>query len=134
MIGTPTLHQLAHLADQHDWRVVLVGDPRQLQAVGRGGLFREVCATGRVHELATIHRFTNRWEAAALLKLRHGDPSVFDTYEATGGSPPGASTVTSSTSPTPGPANALRAAQWPSLRRATPTWRRSTAAFRPSGS
>ena len=81
MIGTPTLHQLAHLADQHDWRVVLVGDPRQLQAVGRGGLFTEVCATGRVHELATIHRFTNPWEAAASLKLRHGDPTVFDTYE-----------------------------------------------------
>ena len=81
MIGTPTLHQLTQLADRHDWRVVLVGDPRQLQAVGRGGMFAELRATGRVHELATIHRFTNQWEAAASLKLRHGDPTVFDTYE-----------------------------------------------------
>ena len=80
MIGTPTLHQLAHLADHHDWRIALVGDPRQLQAVGRG-MFSELCATGRVHELATIHRFSAGWEAAASLKFRHGDPTVFDTYE-----------------------------------------------------
>ena len=33
----------------HDWRLVLVGDPHQLQAVGRGGMFAELCATGRSH-------------------------------------------------------------------------------------
>ena len=44
MIGTASLHQLVQLADAHGWRMVLVGDPRQLQAVGRGGLFNEVCA------------------------------------------------------------------------------------------
>ena len=81
MIGTPTLDQLTQLADRHAWRIVLVGDPRQLQAVGRGGLFTELCTSGRVHQLATIHRFTHPWEAAASLKLRHGDVSVFDTYE-----------------------------------------------------
>ena len=57
MIGTASLHQLVELADAHGWRLVLVGDPRQLQAVGRGGLFNELCATGRVHELSRIHRF-----------------------------------------------------------------------------
>ena len=81
MIGTSTLNQLAALADSHGWRVALVGDPYQLQAVGRGGMFTELCATGRVHPLTTIHRFTNQWEAAASLKLRHGDPTVLDTYE-----------------------------------------------------
>lgn len=35
---TPKLAQLARLADQHHWRVVLVGDPRQFAAVGRGGM------------------------------------------------------------------------------------------------
>ena len=65
MIGTGDLHQLTHLADAQQWRLVLVGDPHQLQAVGRGGMFGELCATGRTIELDTIHRFHNQWEAAA---------------------------------------------------------------------
>ena len=83
-IGTSTVHQLVRLAHAERWRVVLVGDPRQLQAVGRGGLFTELCATGQVHELARIHRFTHPWEAAASLQLRAGDPVAMDAYEAHG--------------------------------------------------
>ena len=67
-----------------EWRLVLVGDHRQLQAVGRGGLFHELCATGRVEELEQIHRFTEPWEAAASLMLRAGDPRGLDVYEAHG--------------------------------------------------
>ena len=63
---------------------MLVGDPRQLQAVGRGGMFAELCTTTRVHELARLHRFTHPWEAAASLRLRAGDPAVLDVYEAHG--------------------------------------------------
>jgi conjugative relaxase-like TrwC/TraI family protein len=81
-IGTPTLHHLVHLAQAEHWRIVLLGDPRQLQAVGRGGLFHELCVTGRVHELAQIHRFTHPWEAAASLQLRAGDAAALDAYEA----------------------------------------------------
>jgi hypothetical protein len=80
MINTGDLHQLTHLADAQRWRLVLVGDPHQLQAVGRGGMFGELCATGRTIELDTIHRFRNQWEAAASLKLRHGDPTGLDAY------------------------------------------------------
>ena len=80
MINTGDLHQLTHLADAQQWRLVLVGDPHQLQAVGRGGMFGELCATGRAIELDTIHRFHNQWEAAASLKLRHGDPTGLDAY------------------------------------------------------
>ena len=80
MINTGDLHQLTHLADAQQWRLVLVGDPHQLQAVGRGGMFGELCATGRTIELDTIHRFHNQWEAAASLKLRHGDPGGLDAY------------------------------------------------------
>ena len=81
MVGTPSLHQLVDLAEREEWRLALVGDPRQLQAVGRGGLFNELCATGRVHELARLHRFTHPWEAAASLRLRAGDPAGSDVYE-----------------------------------------------------
>ena len=80
MLGTASLAQLAALAEQYQWRVVLIGDPHQLQAVGRGGMFQELCTTGRTLELQKIHRFTNEWEAAASLRLRHGDSAAIDTY------------------------------------------------------
>jgi conjugative relaxase-like TrwC/TraI family protein len=80
MLNTGDLYHLTRLADQQQWRLALVGDPHQLQAVGRGGMFAELCATGRTIELGQIHRFRNDWEAAASLKLRHGDPSGLDAY------------------------------------------------------
>jgi hypothetical protein len=43
-------------------------------------MFDELCRTGRVHELATIHRFRHRWEQAASLQLRAGRPEALDAY------------------------------------------------------
>ena len=80
MLATADLHQLTVLADAHRWRLALVGDPHQLHSVARGGMFAELCATGRPIELDTIHRFHNDWEAAASLKLRHGNPAGLDAY------------------------------------------------------
>jgi conjugative relaxase-like TrwC/TraI family protein len=82
MLSTPALHQLVALAETQRWRLVLVGDHRQLQAVGRGGLFAELCSNGRVDELERLHRFIHRWEATASLQLRSGDPRALDAYEA----------------------------------------------------
>ena len=84
MLSTPALHQLVSLADRNRWRVALVGDPRQLQGVGRGGLLAELCVNGRVEQLERLHRFTHAWEAAASLQLRCGDPRGLDAYEAHG--------------------------------------------------
>lgn len=89
MVSTPALARLTEFAERQGWRLGLVGDPRQLQAVGRGGLFDELCATGRAHELQRIHRFTAEWEAAASLQLRHGDPRGWDAYLAHGRVIPG---------------------------------------------
>ena len=80
MLATKDLHHLTRLADRHHWRIALVGDHHQLYAVGRGGMFAELCATGRTIELEQIHRFHHEWEAAASLKLRHGDPSGLRPY------------------------------------------------------
>lgn len=80
MCGTGALDELIALARAQRWRVVLVGDPRQLQAVGRGGMFDELCRTGRTHELATIHRFRHRWEQTASLQLRRGSTKALDAY------------------------------------------------------
>jgi conjugative relaxase-like TrwC/TraI family protein len=80
MIGTAGLDHLISLAARQQWRLVLVGDPRQLQAVGRGGMFDELSRVGRTHELATIHRFRHDWEQAASLQLRRGDPTALSAY------------------------------------------------------
>ncbi|WP_395156723.1 AAA family ATPase, partial [Ilumatobacter sp.] len=84
MVGTSDLNRLVTLATSEDWRLVLIGDHHQLQAVGRGGMFHELCRNGRAIELDCIHRFHAPWEAAASLQLRHGDPRGLDTYLAHG--------------------------------------------------
>ncbi len=80
MLNTADLHQLINHTDTHGWRLALVGDPHQLHAVGRGGMFDELCATGLTIELDQLHRFTHDWEATATLQLRRGDPEVLNTY------------------------------------------------------
>ncbi len=80
MCGTGALDELIRLAVSQRWRLVLVGDPRQLHAVGRGGMFDELCRTGRTHQLATIHRFRHRWEQQASLQLRSGRAEALDAY------------------------------------------------------
>ena len=83
MLNTGDLHQLTRLADQQHWRLALVGDPHQLQAVGRGGMFAELCATGRTIELEQIHRFRNDWEAAASLQTATRRPDAVSTPTST---------------------------------------------------
>jgi peptidyl-tRNA hydrolase len=90
MVSTPDLWRLTDLAQQLDLRIVLVGDPHQLQAVARGGMFPELAATAaRTVELEHVHRFTQDWEAAASLRLRRGDPAVLSQYRWRGRIEPG---------------------------------------------
>ncbi len=79
--STPKLAELARLADRHRWRVVLVGDPRQFTAVGRGGMFTHLVDTYGATELDRIHRFDHQWERAASIRLRNGDPAVLGDYQ-----------------------------------------------------
>jgi conjugative relaxase-like TrwC/TraI family protein len=84
MLGTGNLDDLVRLAVSQEWRLVLVGDPRQLHAVGRGGMFDELCRSAPTHQLATIHRFRHPWERHASLQLRAANPDALDAYEAHG--------------------------------------------------
>jgi conjugative relaxase-like TrwC/TraI family protein len=83
-VSTPKLAELAGLAEQRAWRVVLVGDPRQFSAVGRGGMFAHLIDTHGAIELDQVHRFANRWEREASLRLRNGDPGVLVEYDRRG--------------------------------------------------
>jgi len=84
MLNTADLHRLVVHAEQRQWRLVLVGDPHQLQAVGRGGMFQELCDTGRTNELEHLHRFAHEWEATNSLRLRAGDPEALHFYNTFG--------------------------------------------------
>jgi conjugative relaxase-like TrwC/TraI family protein len=83
--GMTATDDLAHLVDlvrHHRWRLVAVGDPAQLPAVGRGGVFAHWCNTVPHIELATPRRFRQPWEAEASLLLRAGDPAAAELYAA----------------------------------------------------
>ena len=82
--ATPKLADLARLADRQDWRIVLVGDPRQFSAVGRGGMFAHLVDSYGGIELDQVHRFRHHWERQASLRLRTGDPGVLAEYETRG--------------------------------------------------
>ncbi|MGD9753547.1 MAG: AAA family ATPase, partial [Acidimicrobiia bacterium] len=81
MVATPTLAELARLADQQGWRVVLVGDPLQFLPVGRAGMFDWLVDHGPIIELDRVHRFTEPWERDASLALRAGDADTLAVYE-----------------------------------------------------
>jgi ATP-dependent exoDNAse (exonuclease V) alpha subunit len=83
MIPTARLAELADLADVRGWRIVMAGDPLQFSAVGGGGMFGLLVDTFGAIELDGVHRFSNDWERAASLQLRHGDPNVADIYDTT---------------------------------------------------
>ena len=79
--STPKLAALFRLADQRDWRLVLVGDPRQFTAVGRGGMFAHLVDSHGAVELDQIHRFRHTWERQASLGLRAGDHKALAEYD-----------------------------------------------------
>jgi conjugative relaxase-like TrwC/TraI family protein len=85
MCGTLTLERICQAAAQAGAKVLLVGDPAQLQSVEAGGAFALLAAQrDDTSELADIHRFANDWEKLASLDLRHGHPEAIDTYIAHG--------------------------------------------------
>jgi conjugative relaxase-like TrwC/TraI family protein len=84
MLATDRLAELADLADVRGWRVVLLGDPLQFSAVGRGGMFGLLVDTCDAIELDRVHRFTQPWERDATLRVRAGDPDITYIYDTHG--------------------------------------------------
>lgn len=80
LAGTPNLDRLLTVAREHQARIVLLGDYRQLGAIESGGALRLLAHDAGAVELTTLYRFANPAEAAATLKLRVGDASALDFY------------------------------------------------------
>ena len=82
--ATPKLAALAGLAEREGWRVVMVGDPRQFSAVGRGGMFAHLVDSYGAVDLDQVHRFRHHWERQASLRLRTGAPASLAEYDKRG--------------------------------------------------
>ncbi|QJY45130.1 MobF family relaxase [Pseudonocardia broussonetiae] len=80
MAGTDQLADIQARCAQAGAKLLLVGDPRQLGAVGPGGALADVAKHGIRYELAEVRRFSAEWERAASLRLRDGDPDVLAEY------------------------------------------------------
>lgn len=80
LAGTGSLDRITGLAEQVGAKVLLVGDWSQLQAVDAGGAFGMlVHDRDDAAELTDVHRFTQAWEKANSLALRHGRTPAIDT-------------------------------------------------------
>ncbi|MGH3857218.1 MAG: ATP-dependent DNA helicase, partial [Pseudonocardiaceae bacterium] len=80
MTDTASLVEIHRRCDAAGAKLLLVGDPRQLAAVGAGGSLADVSHHGIRYELAEVRRFSTEWERSASLRLRDGDVSVLDEY------------------------------------------------------
>ena len=75
LAGTFALDRLAAQARQAGAKLLLVGDPAQLGAVGAGGAFGMLVADRACPpELVEARRFTEAWERRASAELRAGSP------------------------------------------------------------
>ncbi|WP_457029295.1 MobF family relaxase [Kitasatospora sp. P5_F3] len=80
MAGTLNLDNLTRIAAERGATVRLLGDYRQLASVESGGALRLIAAEAGAVELTELHRFSDKAEAAATLKIRVGDGGGLDFY------------------------------------------------------
>ncbi|GGQ83746.1 MobF family relaxase [Couchioplanes azureus] len=83
-VSTVDLVRLTQLLEPVAGKLILVGDPEQISAIGPGGMFRYLASLGTTTELREVHRFTDAWEGPASLRLREGDTTVLAEYDRRG--------------------------------------------------
>jgi conjugative relaxase-like TrwC/TraI family protein len=85
MAETRVLAPLLRVADRAGGKVILVGDPAQLPAVGAGGLYTALCERLGAVTLTENRRQHDLSERQALAQLRDGDPEPYLTHAASRG-------------------------------------------------
>lgn len=81
MASTDNLAAITDIAEASGAVVRMIGDPAQLSAVGRGGMFDHLCKTSGAPELDTVVRMgADTEQSNNTLGLRHGDASSLDLY------------------------------------------------------
>ena len=80
MAGTTELADVIDFVIDRGGSVRLIGDNRQLAAVGAGGVLRDVQEAAGAATLAELMRFVDPAEAAATLAVRDGDATAVGFY------------------------------------------------------
>ncbi|MEC5193300.1 MULTISPECIES: MobF family relaxase [unclassified Arthrobacter] len=81
MVATLQLAALVQQARDAGAKVLLVGDPGQLDAIDAGGILGWLDRQGKTLRLSTIWRFEQKWEQDASLQLRAGDFAAIADYD-----------------------------------------------------
>jgi Ti-type conjugative transfer relaxase TraA len=85
MIGSRQLGATLALAEAAGAKVVLVGDPEQLQAIEAGAAFRAISERVGTAELTEVRRQQTAWQRAATQELATGQTTIaVDRYRASG--------------------------------------------------
>lgn len=84
MVSTVQLAALVHQARDAEAKIVLVGDPAQLDAIEAGGILGWLDREGKAIQLTSVRRFSHEWEGPASLLLRVGDVAAIQAYAAHG--------------------------------------------------
>lgn len=85
MVDSRTMAKLVTEVDRSGAKLVLVGDPNQLPAIGAGAAFRSIAERVGYAEIATVYRQREQWQrdaTTALSKGRVGD--ALRAYDAAG--------------------------------------------------
>ena len=86
MIGTKQLERVLAVAEKAHAKVVLVGDPEQLQAIEAGAPFRGITAAHGVSNLTEVRRQKNQWQRDATAALATGKTAdALHAYDQQGG-------------------------------------------------
>lgn len=82
LIGTRQMARVLERAEAAGAKVVLVGDPEQLQAIEAGAPFRGLAGQAGLAELTEVRRQRLDWQKAATQQLAHGGTrEALETYE-----------------------------------------------------
>ncbi|WP_394525451.1 MobF family relaxase [Paenarthrobacter nicotinovorans] len=81
MVSTLQLATLVRQAKESGAKILLVGDPAQLDSIDAGGVLGWLDRQGKAARLSTIWRFKDPWERSSSLGLREGRPAVLAEYE-----------------------------------------------------
>ncbi|GAA0897633.1 ATP-dependent DNA helicase [Pseudonocardia zijingensis] len=81
MAATEDLAEVARRCEKAGAKMLLVGDQRQLAAVGPGGAMADLGARAASYELTEVRRFRVPWEGEASLRLRDGDRVAIEQYD-----------------------------------------------------
>ena len=82
MLGTRIMERLTREVESASAKLVLIGDPQQLQAIEAGAPFRALTQTHQYAELNQIRRQTIPWQVQASLDLANGSvDKALDVYQ-----------------------------------------------------